>query len=117
MAEEKLTIIRGDSQSIDVVFEDDAGVKLNLTGKTVFFTVKEQSDISANDDKALIKKTITVHSDPTNGKTTIVLAPTDTNLEPANYVYDLQVKDAGGDIMSTEKSYLEIILDVTRRTT
>lgn len=116
MAEEKLTIIRGDSQSIDVVFEDDAGVKLNLTGKTVFFTVKKQDDLSANDDNALIKKTVTVHSDPTNGKTTIALSATDTDIEPANYFYDLQVKN-GADIMSTEKSYLEIISDITRRTT
>jgi hypothetical protein len=113
---EKLQIIRGDSQSIAVTFEDEDGNALDLTGKTVFFTVKDIDDDADNDDDALIKKEVTNHTDPTAGKTTITIASTDTDLTPNDYVFDLQVKDIVGNIMSTQRSVLEVVADVTRRT-
>ncbi len=112
---EKLTIIRGDSAQIDVAFEDADGVAIDLTGKSVFFTVKNISDIdSANDDNAEIKKKITVHTDPTAGETKIALSPTDTAITPGEYIYDLQIVN-GGEVISTNRDYLEIIQDVTKR--
>jgi hypothetical protein len=45
------------------------------------------------DANAKIKKTITVHSDPTNGKTVISLTETDTDITPKSYYYDITIQD------------------------
>lgn len=112
---EKLTIIRGDSAEIDVTFEDADGVAINLTGKSVFFTVKELDDIDGDDDsEAKISKKITSHSDPTAGKTQIALTAEDTDLTPKDYLYDLQIV-SGSEVISTTKDFMEIIQDVTKR--
>lgn len=112
---EKLTIIRGDSAEIDVKFEDVDGLPINLTGKAVFFTVKEIDGINKTDDsEAKISKKISVHTNPTAGETQIVLASEDTDLTPKDYLYDLQIV-SNGDVISTTKDYLEIIQDVTKR--
>ena len=54
------------------------GVAVDITGWTVYFTVK--SLLSDADVSAVISKTITVHSNPTDGKTLLELSVTDTNL-------------------------------------
>jgi hypothetical protein len=113
---EKLQIIRGDSADIDVVFEDSSGVAIDLTNKSVFFTVKDQGELNTdNDDNAKISKKITSHTDPTAGKTKITLTPTDTDLTPKDYVYDLQLVNGENNVISTQRDYLDIIQDVTKR--
>lgn len=112
---EKLTIIRGDSAEIDVKFEDADGVAIDLTGKAVFFTVKEIDSIDGDDDtNAKISKKITVHTDQTAGETKITLTSEETDLIPKDYFYDLQVVN-GTDVISTTKDVLEILQDVTKR--
>lgn len=105
-------IIRGDTASLD--FHVDG---VDLTGSTVFFTAKPTISNSADDSDAVIEKTVTSHSDPTNGDTVIELTSTDTNVTPGNYYYDIQIKDAGGSITSIPVRILEIFGDITRRTT
>lgn len=112
---EKLTIIRGDSAEIDVIFEDADGEAIDLTDKAVFFTVKEIDDIDGEDDsEAKISIKITDHTDPTAGETRITLTPSDTNLTPKDYLYDLQIV-SNGDVISTIKDFMEVTQDVTKR--
>ena len=112
---EKLTIIRGDSAEIDVTFEDADGIAIDLTGKAVFFTVKTIDGIEKTDDsEAKISKKITVHTDPTAGKTQIALTSAETNLTPGDYLYDLQIVN-GSDVISTTRDIVEIVQDVTKR--
>jgi hypothetical protein len=108
------TIIRGDDVTIPVTFSDDAGQAINITGATVFFTVK--SDLSDTDDDAVIAKTITTHSNASQGQTTITLTANDTLIDAGKYYWDLQIKDSAGKITSTLADTLEVKLDVTRRT-
>jgi len=68
----------------------------DLTGQTVYFTVK--SDKTDADSAALIAKTITTHAEPTSGKTEIVLTATDTNKTPGMYYYGIERMDASGKI-------------------
>jgi hypothetical protein len=114
-----IEITRGDDESIVVTFTDVNDDPIDLTGSTVFFTVKTAERLNGqNDDDASIKKNVTDHTDPTNGITTIPLTSVDTNLDPtANYWYDLQLKDSSGNISSTRKGKFSILADVTRRTT
>jgi len=86
-----LEIFRGDSKNYKLILTDNSGNPIDLTGKTVIFTVKK----SENDDdsNAKIQKVITTHTDPVNGKTEISLLPDDTELEPDTYIFDIQLSD------------------------
>jgi hypothetical protein len=105
-------IIRGDTTSINFTV---AGV--DLTGATVFFTVKPELTDDSTDTNAVITKEVTSHSDPTAGETVIELDSTDTDVEPGVYYYDIQIKRASGTILSIPARKLKIWADVTRRTT
>lgn len=70
---------------------------VDLTGSTVHFTIKPAFDNDPTDAAAIIKKDITSHTDPTNGKTVIPLTPTDTAVTPGNYGFDIKLKKATGD--------------------
>ena len=109
-----ISIIRGTDTSIKVNFTEN-GTPVNITGYEVLFTVKEQDYIGKGDDKALITKDITVHSDPTQGETTIVLSNEDTDIPAGNYYWDLRlIKD--GIITQTQRDMLEITQGITERT-
>ncbi len=104
-------LIRGDSYSLNFTV---TGV--DLTGSTVFFTVKEILDQDdAADAAAVIAVEVTDHSDPTNGVTVIPLTGTDTDVDPGLYYYDIQIKN-GSTITSIPARKLRIWADVTRRT-
>lgn len=106
-----LFIIRGDNVSINF---NVSGV--DLTGATVFFTAKPELTDDAGDTTAVIAVETTSHTDPTAGRTVIELSPTDTNVEPGIYYYDIQIKKADGQIASIPARKMRIWADVTRRT-
>lgn len=83
-------LIRGDDQIFALEFKEDGVVK-NITGWTVYFTLKKNIDDA--DTAAVLKKDITSHTDPTNGKTEIKLTNTDTDTFDGTYYYDIQYKD------------------------
>jgi len=113
MTKNTLTIIKGDTASITVNLTQSDGTALNLTGSTVYFTVK--SNIDDEDDDALISKDITSHVDDEGGQTLISLSPDETTIDAGNYVWDIQVKDAQNNIISTEPGIFTVIKDVTNR--
>ena len=84
-----ISIIKGTDNSIKITFTEN-DVPVNITGYTILFTVKKQCDINKDDDFALIKKTITTHSDPTHGESTLILSSTDTDIDEGNYYWDLR---------------------------
>lgn len=113
----ELEIYRGDDHSFTINVTDSAGSAIDITGYTFYFTLKRDETDDLADSEALISKTITTHSDPTNGVTTISLSDSDTNIPPAVYFYDFQMKDSSGNIYTIVRSTLTIKSDVTRRTT
>ena len=65
---------------------------------------------------AEIVKTVTSHTSPTDGETTVSLDDTDTNdLDDEEYVYDFQAKTSAGKIMTIMYGTLEVTREVTRR--
>lgn len=120
MADNKITIIRGDNVTIPVTFTDENGDPVDITWYTVFFTVKTFENIKSDittDDGAVIKKDITSHTSPTTWQTQVVLDNDDTDIENREYYWDLQLKSPWNIITSTLKWVLCIESDVTRRTT
>lgn len=109
-----LTTYRGDDYTLNLTFRTSAGAVINITGYTIFMTVKaEKTDLDA---AALISKTVTNHSDPTNGITAIALSSSDTNVTPGTYFYDIQMKDGAGKITTVMDGLITFSQDITLRT-
>ena len=101
MAKTDLTIKRGTTFPIEFFNKTKAGVAIDLTGATVYFTAKvAESDLITDDLNAVIKKDVTTHVDEfgvpsaTRGISTILLTPTLTTVTPGKYNYDITVKYA-----------------------
>jgi hypothetical protein len=93
----KITIYRGTTYPVVYKHQNAAGVAQDLTGTTLYFTVKPVvEDDSQDDSTAVIKKTVTSHSDPTNGLSGFTLTDVDTYITPGKYHFDFLVEDASG---------------------
>ena len=111
----KLSMVRGDSNSYTLTF-DENGVALNITGWTIFFTLKTNWQLP--DAEASLQKIITSHSAPTAGTTVLTLAPGDTSsLEPGTYDYDIQVLTNTGQVYTVLRGKMTLEHDVTIRIT
>lgn len=111
-----LTIIRGDDTTIELTYQDGDGNAIDLTGATVFFTVKSAIDDDSTDADAIIQKDVTVHADAVNGRSDIDLTDSDTDVALGEYLGDIQIKNAASDIVSSQAFAVEVVGDVTRRT-
>lgn len=90
----------------------------NLSGSTLFFTVKKsKTDSDAN---AVIAKKWTPVSqtgyDITIGQTFVPLSSSDTNLPVGSYVWDVREIKASGTIMNGPKGTFIVELPITTRT-
>lgn len=109
-----IEIIRGDDITINCAFKDADGVAINITGYTVFLTVKNR--LGDADADALISETVSSHTDPTNGITVITLDNSQTDVDEGSYFYDFQLKTGAGKIQSTKRGAFNVLTDVTTRT-
>ena len=107
-----LEVFRGDSKTYKLILTDGTGNPIDLTNKTVIFTVKK----SANDDDSLakIQKVVNSHTDPVNGITEINLVPDDTEIEPDTYVFDIQLSD-NQSVHTVATGRFIVKADITRR--
>lgn len=109
----KISIIKRDTLSIKVTIVDECNNAVDITGYTLYFTVKSQANITSGDNTATIKKIITSHTDPEAGISHIPLTSSDTNQTAGDYFYDVQVKTPDGSISSCVQGQFEIIQDIT----
>lgn len=92
-----LVLFRGRTHTVTYQHQNSDGAPIDLSGSTVYFTVKENEyDDTGSDSTALIQKTITAHSDPTLGRSVFTLTDTDTYVAPGKYYFDIVVEDAAG---------------------
>lgn len=114
----KMKIRRGDTTNIAVNITAN-GTAIDLTGSTVFFTVRSDyadSSSESDDSDALISQDTTSHTDAPNGSTVIELSPTQTNIEDGEYVYDIQVKASDGTVTTYDIGDFIVLPHVTVRT-
>ncbi|MCE5212506.1 MAG: hypothetical protein LLG40_13265 [Deltaproteobacteria bacterium] len=109
-----LDMVRGDTFTRTIEFTEN-GSSLNITGWTVFFTLKQNWQLP--DSEASLQKIITNHTDPTNGKTVLELLPADTvTLNPGEFDYDIQALTDDNEVFTLLRGKFTIEYDVTRGT-
>jgi len=89
-----LVIIRKTTKVYEIQFKKN-GVRENIKGWTIYFTVKESK--KDTDVKAKINKKITNHVNASAGKTLIQLSTSDTDLPAGSYHYSIDYKDDEGN--------------------
>jgi len=109
-----INIIRGDTDTITVTFIDDAGDAIDLTGATVWLTVRRSVPATTivDDTDALISKVFTTGD--ITGIATFDITKTDTTYDIAKYYYDVQYKDTSDKIITVGVANWNITYDVTR---
>lgn len=96
--------------------KDSDGNSLPLVGATVYFTVKSDVwDDDMSDTNALIKKTVTSHTDEVAGITEWELSDSDTNIAPGKYYYDVIVEFDGKSLPPVLYGKFEIVGTPTNR--
>jgi hypothetical protein len=107
-----LTVYKGDDKDFNLTLTDgDNNTPINITGDTIWFTVKENE---TDADPGVLQKEITSHTSPTTGQTTISLSNSDTgNLTPAEYYYDIQRVTAAAKVQTLVKGRFIVTQDIT----
>lgn len=89
-----LKVDRGTTYALTVNYREN-GVAASIAGSTIRFTVKaSEFDSDDTDATALggLKKTVTTHTNPAGGVSTIVLNPADSqDVTPGTYYYDVKI--------------------------
>lgn len=108
-----LTWTRGDSGRLDVVVKQADGTAYNLTGATLFLTVKNA--LTDADSAAVIRKEVTAHDNAAGGLSHFAITTSD-NATAATRFYDVQLKDSTGSVYTLFGGLWKVLADVTTRT-
>ena len=108
-----IDVWQGDDVTLTFTLRKAAGTAYDLTGGTVFATVKRSVDDA--DASALISTTLTSAS-PTTGVCLWTLVPADTKYLSGMYKYDIQLKDNVGKIITLQSGDFLVKQEVTKRT-
>ena len=110
-----LVTYRGDDMLISLTFKDSNGVAIDITGWTIFFTIKKTKDDT--DAASVYEQDITTIPNPTLGVLQFTIPHTVTQTLTGSYWYDIQVKKLDGTIQTVTNGNINFERDVTRRTT
>jgi hypothetical protein len=102
------------TNTIDLWCFDEEDIVVDITGATVFFTVKEKPTDS--DTSAVLKKDVTVLTNPTSGNTLITTTPTDSASLLGNYLYSIKIKLVTGEIYNLKEGNICFRKTITERT-
>lgn len=104
-----LTIVRGDTETIVVVFTTDGTTPINVTGRTYTAQLRTSPDI------AVVAASFTCSvTNGAAGEVTCVLSSASSSLlDPGYYYWDLQ-ENASGVISTLLAGTVTVIADVTR---
>jgi hypothetical protein len=108
-----LTWTRGDSGRLDVTVKESDGTAYDLTGATLFLTVKNA--LTDADSAAVIRKEVTSHDDAEAGESHFDLLTTD-NATAGTRFYDVQLKTSDSKIFTLFGGLWKVLADVTTRT-
>jgi len=90
-------------QTINVMFLDEWEDSINISGATVYFTIKNKpTDL---DNVAIINKTFTSSTfpDALSGEAAIILTKTETASLLGNYIYSIVIKLSDGTVKTASE--------------
>ena len=106
---------RGDSQYFYITVVDDGGNPIDLTGATIYFTMKR--NLSDSDTASgTLQIVVTTHLDPTLGLSLVELSSADSLsvlVGDIYYFYDFVVLLASGDVGTLDNSKVKVLANVT----
>ncbi len=102
------------TNTINLIVRDEALQGVNISGATIFFTVKD--NVSQTDANAKLKKDVTSHTFPTSGETDITLTATDTDALLGNYIYSIKIKKSDGTIYTLSEGAITFMQEISTRT-
>jgi hypothetical protein len=106
---------RGDDLGINLEFKDTDDVPIDITGWTIFLTLKRSRD--QVDADAIVEMNVTNIPSPELGVVLITVPNTVTINFSGSYWYDIQIKKTDGTIQTITNGNIFFERDVTRRTT
>ena len=109
-----IKVFRGDDIEITFNFKESNGTPTDLTGCTLFCTLK--SSVEDTDANAKYSGTLTISSPETAGVAVLSIPSTTTIFLRGNYLMDIQIKTASGKIRTPFKVDFFFDEDVTIRT-
>lgn len=110
MSNTNLGQTKGDTKKYDLTFKDSNGDAIDITGATVYLSVKDEQNSSVN----LFQVVTTTHTSPTTGQTEIEVEPADTaSLELGNYWYDIQITTSSSEKYTVLKGNYAITYEIT----
>jgi len=104
---------RGDSGRLDVTVTQSDGTAYDLTGATLFLTVK--NSLTDADSAAVIRKEVTAHDAPLAGESHFEILTGDNATAGVRF-YDVQLKDGADKIFTLFGGIWKVLADVTART-
>jgi len=115
-----MDIFRGDTFIGDIIITKD-GVAYDLSGATLFFTVKASA--LSPDSAAVVRETsgegggISITDPPTGGRAALTVAASvmEKLIPNKTYQFDIQVVDLSGAVFTVETGTLSVLADITRR--
>lgn len=108
-----IEVVQGDDKDISFALTDSSGVAVNLTGATLFVTVKRY--VTDLDAAAVISGTLTV-AVPASGIGVWSLVPANTLNLLGVYYMDIQYKTAAGKIYTVKRDTFIVNPHITIRT-
>ena len=107
-------MVRGTDKILSYEITYD-GMPVDISGWTAWLTVRKDIPLTSviNDLDAIISKRIDV-IDGTSGKVSFALTNEETDIDPRNYMYDVQMKSADNKINNTIVGKFTIYGDATR---
>lgn len=104
---------RGDRKPITLTFKKKDNSHIDISTATVYFTVKKSYDDP--DSAAVIRKVITNHIDPNNGKTEFAIEYEDTkDLQAIQYCYDIRIVFPTEQVTTVLNSSFKLLPEVTK---
>lgn len=110
-------IFRGTSLTIPVHIKDPNDEPIDLTGYEIAFTIKRVPfDFDMPDDRAYVKKDF-APQEPLDGKFYVQLSSADTDFEPGQFYFDIQIYDPlGGAVFRIVNLEFTLVGGPTNRT-
>jgi hypothetical protein len=81
---------------------------VNITGYTLYFTVKEDLEVVPDTEALIALPPITSHIQPLQGLTVVSIPNSYSNIEPGSFFYDLRLVDTNNKLVSIR--YGEVIV-------